>query len=233
MAKGHGLNQRFFIGGRDLSGDVGAIQEAGSSRQFLETPVLNQEAMVRIRGRTDGRLVFNTWFDDAANLAHSGLSLLPTADVVVLWANRPTLSAVAAGILGKQVNYDWTRPADGSLLGTVEVVANGFPLEWLEMLTAGLITAVPTASQNNGAATSNGLIAYVESDNNKTVRIQDSADNAVWATLLDFAAAAGKTAERKTVAGTVRQYLRVTTSDGLLDGNGAAVAVRRGLALDD
>ena len=49
-----------------------------------------------------------------------------------------------------------------------------------------------------------------------TIKIEESADNSNWNTLITFtavAAAGGPTGESKEVTGTVKQYLRVTSTE--------------------
>jgi hypothetical protein len=66
---------------------------------------------------------------------------------------------------------------------------------------------------NNAAASSAGGVGIVEvlavtGGGSLVVKIQDSADGITYADLLTFTTATGRTSERKTVAGTVRQYTK-------------------------
>ena len=165
MAKQAGLSQAFYIGGVDLSGDISAIDKCSSVRQQLEVTGLNQTAIHRILTYQDGDISFTSYFNTAANQSHPTLSALPTADTGVLWQIGSTAGDPAAFMVVKQVNYDPTRGADGSLTSSVQTLNEGSPLEWGTMLTAGKIThssASSASSVDGGAATANGLSAMIQ-----------------------------------------------------------------------
>lgn len=246
MAKTSGLAQQFYLGGYDLSGDVGAIQGAGSPRPTLDVTGINQSARHRVNGLSDGEISFNTWFNDAANQEHDALKGLPTADVHVMYAMGSSIGSVAAGLVAKQVNYDWQRGADGSLQGSVACKgAAGFPLEWCNLLTAGIRTdtgATNGTSRDDSAATTAGIRGYLQvfafTGTDVTVVIQESSDNGVadpfTAKLTFTQITTGRQGERATAAGTVERYLRVatTTSAGFTSA-AFTVAYQRGTAQDD
>lgn len=243
MAKKSGLGGQFYIGGYDLSGDVSAINNAGSPRQTLEVTGLDKSAIERVMGLSDGNLEIAVWFNDAALQEHAALSTLPTTDRLALYAQGGAIGDVAAGIQGKQINYDWTRGNDGSLAGVVQVQGSaGAPLEWMVMLTAGVDVAASSgsvASKDDTASSASGLAAILQvvdiDSGTPTVVLEDSANDSSWATLISFTAVANgaePTAERKTVAGTVDRYLRVTTT-GTFTNLDYALAYRRGAAADD
>lgn len=246
MAKSAGLAQAFYIHGYDISGDVGALTNVGSPRNTLESTGIDKSAVERLMGHGDGVMEWNVWFNDAAGQAHTALSPLPTTDVIALWQFGATVGNVAAGLVAKQMNYDWTRGQDGSLQGTVQAMAsNGSPLEWLEMLTGGKIThasASSTSSRDDSASSSNGIRGYLEvvdiDSGTPTVVIEESSDDGAgdaFTTILAFDAVADgaePTAQRKTATGTVEQYLRVTSS-GTFTNLDFVVAYVRGTAQDD
>lgn len=241
MAKLSGLAQRFFLGGYDLSGDVAAITRCASPRPTFEVPGINRSAQERLLGLGDGEISFTTWFNDATGQEHAALKGLPTADVQVIWATAATIGASAAGLIAKQVNYDPTREADGALSIAVQTLANGTPLEWGELLTAGVRTDTAETqgtSLNNSASSASGLAGYLQvfafTGTSVTMTIQESSDNGStdpFATSIAFTAATGRTSERKTVTGTVEQYLRVITT-GTFTNVQFAVMARRGTAQD-
>lgn len=246
MAKAAGLGQLFFAHGYDISGDVGSLSDVGSPRQTSDLTGISQTAMERALLLGTGQMTFNPWFNDATGQAHAALSGLPNTDVINLWCFGSTAGDAAAGLVSKQTNYDWNRGDDGSLSGSVQALSTaGVPLEWLEMLTAGKIThasATSSASRDDGAGTSNGLVGYLEmvdiDSGTPTVVIEESSDDGAgdaFTTVLSFTAIADTnepTAERVTVSGTIERYLRVTTT-GTFTNADFAVATRRGTANDD
>jgi len=245
MAKKSGLGQQIFVHGYDLSGDVAAIDNAGSPREVLDTTALNASAHERVLGLSDGNLGVSTWFNDATEQEHAAYKGLPTTDRIVTWAFGATRGDVAACLVGKQLNYDASRGADGSLSFTVDTQADGISLDWCNTLTTGKEThssAGNSTSRDDGAATSAGMVAYLEitdiDSGTPTVTIQQSSDNGssdAFATVLSFtavAAAAAPTAERVTVSGAVERYLRITTT-GTFSNLDFCVSTRRGTSQDD
>lgn len=138
MAKTSGLGANFYIGGYDLSGDVSALDKIASIAELLDVTAINESAYERIFGRRDGAIDFSSWFNYAALHEHPALSTLPTGDVLVTAVPvAVALGAPAACMLAKQINYDPTRAANGSLSVKVQTKANAESLEWGELLTVG------------------------------------------------------------------------------------------------
>jgi len=245
MAKKSGLGQQIFVHGYDLSGDIAAINNASSPRELLDATALNASAHERLLGLSDGNLGVSSWFNDATEQEHAAYKALPTTDRIVTWAFGATRGDVAACLVGKQINYDGTRGTDGSLEFTVDTQSNGVSLDWCDTLTTGKEThgsAGNSTSRDDGAATSAGMVAYLEiadlDSGTATVTIQQSSDNGsgdAFATVLSFtavAAAAAPAAERITVSGAVERYLRITTT-GTFSNLDFCVSTRRGTAQDD
>jgi hypothetical protein len=243
MAKRSGLGQNLYVGGYDLSGDVGAVRRAGSPRALLEATGIDKSARERVVGPSDGRLAFIAWFNDAADQEHDALKGLPTADRVLLYAMGTSLSDPAAGLVAKQIGYDWRRGPDGSLRGAVAAVAASSPLEWGKMLTAGKVTHASAASETGevDAQTAAGLIGFLQAfsigSGTPAFVIEHSSDttdgtDGAWSALLAFDAASAPTGERKTVTGTVEKGLRARTTGTFTDAV-FAVAFRRGAPQDD
>jgi hypothetical protein len=227
MGKQSGLGDNFYLGGYDLSGDVGAVQTIARRNGLLEVAGINKQALERIQGLRDGEISFNTWFNDDSGQEHDALKGLPRTDVIACYFRGTVLGNHAACLIGKQVNYDWARAPDGALQGTVQVLSQGFDLEWGRMLTPGKRT---DTGATNGATwddneditpeshTDFGLAAYLQvfafEGTDVTVKLQDSANGTDWADLAGFAeittAPQAQRIETELTA-TVRRYLRVIT----------------------
>jgi len=117
----------------------------------------------------------------------------------------------------------YTRsPTRGELTkanGTYTV--SGTKDEGVVLLPLASVTATGTGSaQNNDASTASGgagtlqVTTVTGTSPTADVKIQDSADNITYADLMTFTQATGRTAERKTVSGTVNQYLKATYTIG-------------------
>lgn len=154
MPKGNGLGQNLYIGGYDVTNDIGQINSMDIVTALEERTGLDKFAVERGSLRKTSALSFTGWYNDTALKSHAALSPLPTADVVASLFAGTTLADDAAGINGKQVGYGWTRPADGSLGITSEIQSNDDYLNWGLALTAGKRT---DSSGTNGSGVDYGL----------------------------------------------------------------------------
>lgn len=237
MSKQTGLGSNCYVGGYDLSGDIGALDKVSGSLGLLDVTPLNKSAHVRLTGQRDGVIEFTSYFDTAAGAEHPALKGLPTADVIAsAFINPLAIGSTAACINAKQVNYDPTRAADGALTVKVSMQANAYGLEWCEALTAGLRTdtsATPGATQDDAAGTAFGGQGYLQvtafTGTSVDIKIEHSTDNSTWSTLIDFGAQSAIGASRVTVSNstTVNRYVRATTGTGTFTSITFAVAFNR------
>ena len=225
MAKQSGLGDALFVAGIDLSGDIGSLKSIRGGPAPLPLTGIDKSAFERVGGIRDGAIEFTSFFNPAASQAHPTLKTLPTIDRVVTYCRGTTLGNPAASLVGKQINYDGSRGADGSFTFDIAAQANGFGLEWGRQLTAGKRTdttaTVGTGVDFTTVSTSFGWQAYLHvfafTGTNVAVILQDSADNVSFADMTggSFTVASGVTSER--IAGaanaTVRRYVRVRTAN--------------------
>ncbi len=229
MAKQTGLGDNLYVDGNDLSGDTGSLSAIGGGPGALDVTGIDKSAHERIGGDLDGRILFSSWFNPSAGQEHAVLSALPTTDVLVSYLRGTTLGNPAASLLGKQINYDPTRGADGSLTMDVQASGNGFGLEWGRTLTGGKRTdsaATNGATLDYGATigqTLFGAQAYLHvfafTGTDATITIQDSTSDFAGVTLLTFtevsALGGANTSERIETASrteTVDRFVRVITT---------------------
>ncbi|WP_049562240.1 hypothetical protein [Nonomuraea sp. SBT364] len=228
MAKQSGLGDAFWLGGYDLSGDVGSLGRIGGGLAGTQDVTgINKSGMERIGLVRDGALEWTSFFNPATAAAHEVLSTLPTTDRICTYGRGTALGSPAACMVGKQINYDPSRAADGSLTISVQALANGYGLEWGRQLTAGARTdteATDGDSVDFGAAGSFGLQAWLHvtefTGTDVTIALEQSSDDAAadaFAAVTGGAfteVTAGPTSERIQTARdqAVEQYLRVVTS---------------------
>lgn len=234
-----GIGDYLLVGGYNLSGDTQSIQRVGGGPQVLEYTDITQGAHARQFGQFGGEINWTSFFDKGAGQAHPVLSALPTADVIVSYFHQPTVTGTAcASLNAKQINYDPTRAADGSLFVAVAAQSNTYGLEWGTALQSGLrtdTTATSGASVDGAASTSFGLAAYLHvtafSGTSVTVKLQDSADNSSWSDISGaaFTAVTAVGAQRISTAtnATVRRYVRATTTGTFTSATFAVNFVRR------
>lgn len=220
MAKQSGIGARFLCGGYDISGDTQALDGVGGGPALWDVADITQPAHSRLGLLRDGKLGFTVFFD-AAN-AHPVLSALPRTDELMTFMLPPlaiTTAPIVACLNAKQIGYDPTRGADGSLTLKVQGEGNKYGLEWCAPLTAGLRTdtgATDGTDLDNGADSTYGLQAYLQvtafTGTDCTVKVEHSADNSSWSDLITFTqTTAAPQADRQAVTGTVDEYLRVST----------------------
>lgn len=227
MAKTSGLGDRLLVAGYNLSGDIGSLGRIGGGPSPLDVTGIDVSAFERIGGLRDGAIEFSAFFNPAATRAHPRLSTLPRTDVILTYCRGITLGNPAAGLVGKQVNYDGTRSQDGSFALSVQALANGFGVEWGRQLTAGPRTDTGAANGTGvdfAASSAFGLQAWLHvlafTGTDATIKIQESSDNGSGDAFADVTGGAftqvtsGPTSQRIQTSRTltVERYLRVVTT---------------------
>lgn len=224
--KQSGMGDNLYVGGYNLSGDIGSLGKIGGGPAPLDLTGIDKSAFERRGGLRDGSIEFTSYFNPSIDQAHDRLSDLPTIDVLVSYFRGTALGGQSANLVGKQINYDPSRAADGSLTIGVQALANGFGLEWGTSMTAGRRTdgtAGAGTAVDFGAASAFGLQAYLHvfafTGTSVTVKLQESSDAGgvdTWADVVGggFAAATGVTSQRIATTSNlaVEQFLRVVTT---------------------
>lgn len=224
MAKQAGLGDYCLIDGYDFSGDIGSLSRIGGGPALSEVTGITKSATERLGLLRDGGIDFSAWFNPSVGQAHDILTELPYGDRQVTYCRGLGLGNQAASLVAKQLNYDPSRAADGALTLAVSTQANAYGLEWGEQLTAGKRTdtgATNGASIDFGAvSTLFGWQAYAHlialTGTDITLTIEDSADNATFATLTGGAFTAFTAVGAARIQGgrtaTVRRYVRLATT---------------------
>ena len=220
MAKQTGLPCALYCAGYDIGGDTQSFALHGGPA-LLDVTDITQSAFSRLGGLRNGTVDWVSYMDGAAGASHAALSPLPTADVVTtvligpIAAGCPALSQTS-----KQIGYDPTRAQDGSLTFAISDQSNGFAQEWGVALTAGKRTdtsATVGAFYDNGAGQSNGAQGYLQvfsfAGTDATVKIQHATTSGgSYSDLITFTqTTTAPGAQRATAAGTVNEFLKVTT----------------------
>jgi hypothetical protein len=160
VTKKSGLGGQLYIDGYNVSNDVGSLNTIGCPSETLDVTGLDKSGFERIYGRRDGIIEFAPFFNPATGAVHDQLSTLPLTDrIVTCCPVTPAVGGPAAGIVAKQIGYDATRGDDGAFTFAVPVHANGYGLEWGDLLTPGVATfggAFPGASIAIQSSTDDG-----------------------------------------------------------------------------
>lgn len=222
MAKQSGIGSNLYVAEYDISGDIGAISSIDTSRALLDVSDITESGFERIVGRRDGEIAFNSFWNTAAGRAHPALSALPTTDRIVSVYIGSTVGSAAASLVAKQIDYAPSFGEDGSLVASTSALANGYGLEWGEMLTTGKQTFASgtqsgTSIDLGSVSTLFGAAGYLHvfsvGSGTPTVTIQDSANDADFLAItgMAFTASPAATSERKqgAIDATVRRYVRI------------------------
>jgi hypothetical protein len=225
VTKASGLGHNLYVAQYDLSGDAGSVDTIAGTRGSVEVTGISSLAVERILTHRDAEISFTSYWNTGTDQVHTALSGLVTTDRIATYAGLTTAAGVvgdpAASMIGKQINYDPTRGDDGSLVTSTQILANGYPLEWGQLLTTGKQTyatgTVNGTSIDLGAvSTLFGSSAYLHvfsiGSGTSTFTIKDSSDDITFGTTLHtFTAVTAATSERLqgSTSGTVRRYVRL------------------------
>ncbi len=230
IAKSSGLGDNFYLGGRDISGDVNSIGTIRSTRPPIDVTGLDVSGHERVPGQWDGEMSFITYFNDASDRAFDALNGMPQTDIQCLYFRGTALGDQGAAIVGRLASgYGPERTADGGMMFPVQVLSNGKGLEFTRNLTAGKRTDSGATNGNgvdDGAAGSSsfGLSAYLQvfafTGTSVTCTIEESSDDASgdpYAAVTGgaFAAVSGANVVERIETGltlTVERWLRLVTS---------------------
>ena len=243
MAKQSGLGDNFYVSGFNLSGDTASLNEIGGGPALIDVTGIDKSAFERIGGLRDGRIEWTSHFNDATDKQHLALRSLPTTDRQLMYFRGTTLGNPVAALVGKQLNYDFTRADDGKLTAAVRAEANGFGIEWGQSLTAGVrtdTTATNGTSIDTTASLSFGAQAYLQvftplTGTNVIVTIEDSADNVTFAAVagLAFTSVTAAPAEERLATSntaTIRRYIRAVTTGTFTSASFAVCIVKNEIA---
>lgn len=209
---------RIMVGGYGLTTDTTNIAFDGPTYAEVEASGYSEdESFVLGQGTSsitlDGMLSVN---------AAAALDTPSEDEIVSVALGNKALPAVGDPtwcLAGCQPNY--TAGSDKAALQTVNVTyrpkkGGDHIIEIGKLLMDSTITAnTDGASVDNAASSSNGGAGYAHvtglsaGDTIATLKIQDSADDAIWADLITFTLdGSALAAERLTVSGTVDRYVR-------------------------
>lgn len=239
MAKTSGLGSALAVGIYDLSGDTGSLSAIETSRDTLDVTGIDKSAMERILGRKDGSIAWSSFWNTAAGQAHPALSALPRTDIMASYLHSGVVGGAAASMIAKQITYGPALESKGGLTAGINALANGYGLEWGELLTTGKQTfasgTVNGTSIDFGSTSSLfGAAGYLHvfslGSGTPTVVIQDSANDSSFALItgMGFTAitAAGTERVQGATNATVRRYVRVNVTGTYTNLVAAVVFVR-------
>jgi hypothetical protein len=164
-----------------------------------------------------------TWTWLAVGTEHNALKLpIPSADSIASYIRGAAIGNVACCMVSHQTDYDPTRDTTGDLTFKVDLVADGYGVEWGYQLTPGLrIDTAPTVGpvRDDGAATLFGAQAYLQlveliGTNVDVTVTHSTTSGGTYTTLIDFGSQTSIGAVRGSTANnaTVNEFLKVATT---------------------
>lgn len=212
---------RVFIEGYDLTTDLTSVPYSNTG-QKVDVGGYTQD-MSYLIARRDGVIVLDGFFNEDTNRTHTALKTLAEGNVSHLVSEAigdnalPTVGDMTLHLSGAQATYLVNPDLSAAVAVNAEYAAKGTPVEYGKLLADATITANGNqASVDNAASSANGGVGYLHitalsAGDTITVLIEDSADDAAWATLITFTLdGTALDAERLTVSGTVDRYVRAS-----------------------
>jgi hypothetical protein len=200
------------------------FNEASASRsvETAETTTFSKSAKTYIVGLADGTLSLNGLFEGSADATDEEISaVIGTDNSAVISVGVTGSLAIGQRVLsltGELTSYEISSPVGDVVSITSEFqsdegIGSAVSLHALSAETAG----GNGSSVDNSASSSNGGFGSLHvtantMNNNMVFKVQHSTDNSTWVDLITFSTVATtiKTAERKSVTGTVNRYVRAT-----------------------
>lgn len=223
MAFGHGSKAKLYLAGADVSSAFSSVSVA-RTRDTAETSGLGTTAKTYITGLADATVSAEGMYEvnSASPLQDDVLSgiLGSASKSSFILASQGDTAAGDPALVGKidTTSYEITSPVDGVTSTTLEFqttdgAASG---KVLANKAARSATGDGTAV-DNGAATSNGLIAVLQvfaisgGSPSLTVSVEHSADAVTYVSLGSFTAVtSGTSAQTIVTSSTVNRYVRAT-----------------------
>lgn len=218
MAFRHGKNTALFYNGADLTS---YFNEASVSQdvETAETTAFGNDAKTYITGLRDGTLSGSGMFDGAAGAVDetlSGVIGVDAADIVTLAPDGAVAGRPSYSMTARETSYEVSSPVGDVVSVSLEVQADGGVDRGVFLAANSSVSASgQSASQDDGAASSNGGTAFLHvtansRDGASTFKVQHSTDNSTFVDLATFTnvSASAKGGQAVAITGSVYRYVR-------------------------
>jgi len=224
MAFTHGKNTGVFVGPGNLSP---FFNEASASQdvETAETTAFGSNAKTYIIGLKDGTVSVSGMFDgdqDSVDEQIEGVLGAEAASVATIAPEGVAIGKVSYSCAARKTSYEISSPVGDVVATSLSIQADGGIDRGVLLGANTAVTATDEgASQDNGAATTDGGVGYLHvtantRDGSSTFKVQSSADDLTYADLVTFTAVPATTtaAQRVAVTGTVNRYVRASHAPG-------------------
>lgn len=215
MAFVHGSKARVFLNGYDLSTDTKSLSFA-LAVDTAESSTLGTTAKTYVVGLNDATLslegIFNGAVDTADDIIRVALASV-AVDNYTYFMQGFALGNPGYGFAAHTTSYEASADIGDVSQWSLEGQSNTGtePLRLYHDYVAEAAGGQTGSVDNTLVQTILGGVGYLHASTGAAlvVKVQDSADNTTFADILTFNTVAGRTSERRVIAGTVRRYTRV------------------------
>ena len=220
MPAAHGRSSAVFLNAYNVSAFLSSF-DSTKTVDTAEVTTFGSTSKAYVTGLRDGTITLHGYFDGGAGALDELMSNILLADTT----NALSICEEGAGAIGNRCTVaqvlDTSYQITGSISDAVGVTAEfqadgtGASGAYRGIVLGALGTysnGQNTTSVNNGAASSNGIVAnlhLVTAGASTTVNVQHSTNNSTWVTLASFTASSTITSQTIATTGTVHQWLRV------------------------
>ena len=223
-----GVTMSIMVNQFDLTGYFKSMN-LDCTRGMYDSTVFGSTSKAFIPGLTSGTIGLSGLFESVAtaNAPDNIFAAIEASATVPIVSIAPAGRALGSRVYLLQAHeskHDIGAQVDALILNSAEFTDNdGYDYGVsLHALSAETSLPVTGASVNNGAATANGGVGFLQvsaiagASPNVVYLIEHSTDDSTWVTLITFAAVTAAVAQRVVVAAgtTVRQYIRMTATEG-------------------
>lgn len=209
---------KLLLGSADMTPKLTQVT-SGSTTEMLESTVLSDTAKRYIAGLDGNTVSISGWND--ADVISNVVTLMALAEALGLnsvLTYGPAGLTVGSPVMlhaGKRASFEQGTEVGGIANFSVAVTGDGTVGHGVSLhaLTAETIDGNGTSYDRGVTSTAGGARAHLHVSafsglTNNIVIVEDSADNSSWSTIGTFATYTSTTAERITITGTVRRYVR-------------------------
>lgn len=221
MAFEHGKDTSVIVDTIDLSA---YFQSANSDQSVSTAETTTFQAAngsrTYIAGQTEGSVSLDGIFDGGVDAVDEEMeaALGASAGQVLSFGSAGwTIGDALRLVLAKATSYSINGPFDDVITISASMQGDGGVVRGIALhdIATSENATLDGASVDNAASSASGGVGHLHVTTNTrdgavTIKIQDSADDAVWADLITFTdtVASTKTVERLSVTGTVDRYIR-------------------------
>lgn len=214
MAFSAGNQCSVLIGANDVS-TYFKQADVDQSVAALDTTTFKATSKAVLPGHSDGKIDLDGLWDPTKDPTFVSYIATSSGQVATVGPTGLALGAVAYLMSSRQISYRESTPVGGLCSIKVGMTADGGVRAGVSLQDLAAQTATGNGSSVDGvAATTAGAVAHLHVSaysgfTNVVFTVEDSANNSSFSTIGTFTTVTATGSERITIAGNVRQYVRI------------------------